>query len=270
MLATYVNLSQYPIDQPHSVEYQTLVDDLRKHLVSKGMINLEDFLTPEGVVTYRQEIESRSDIAFHAISERNPYGYHRSKEHPDDHALNTFGSTMSFRLARHHLPDTEIDALYCWPAMRRFMADITGNEQTYLSADPSNGLVVQVYRENCGQAWHFDQALFSTILNLAESEEGGLFECVPNIRTEQDPHYEDVKSVLDNDSNRVQSYKVKAGSFTVMLGRYTLHRVTPIQGNEPRISAILSYELQPDVCMDLETRKISFGPTAPEHSLVEQ
>ena len=259
-----INLLGYPIDRPESSEYQSLVSRLKHDLAKSGMINLVDFLTPEGVSTYKQEINDRLANAFHAVSRRHPYGYHPTATLPDDHPCNTFASTQSFRLARHQLPDTEIDALYTWPPMRQFIADVTGNDEIYLSADPSNGLVVQVYREGCGQAWHFDQALFSTILNLSESDAGGIFECVPALRTADNPHYDAVKRVLSGESDRIQKHKVKAGSFTIMLGRYTMHRVTTVERQTPRISAVLSYELEPDVHMDLETRKISFGPTAPE------
>jgi len=263
----YINLLDYPIDQPDSSEYRALITKLKNRLAAEGMINLTGFLTAEGIVKYQEEIESRQNIAFHAKSERQPYGYNRSDQFPADHPRNTFGATESFRLARHHLADTAIDELYCWPPMRQFIANITGNAETFLSGDPSNGLVAQFYKEGCGQAWHFDQALFSTILNLSESSAGGYFECVPNIRTETEPHYDEVKQALAGTSPRIQKHKIKAGSFTIILGRYTLHRVTPVGQNTPRISVILSYELQPGVCMDLETRKISFGPTAPDEPL---
>jgi hypothetical protein len=264
MNTEFVNLIDYPIDSPESVSYKTLVADLRKRLSNEGMINLTDFLTPEGVLKYKQEIEAKQNISYHAISERHPYGYDHSDDFPSDHPRNIFGPTESFRLARHHLPDTAIDALYCWPPMRRFVADITVSDEIYLSGDPSNGLVVQFYKEGCGQAWHFDQALFSTIINIGESEDGGYFECVPNLRSETEPNYDEVKQVLSGESARIQKHKVKAGSFSIMLGRYTLHRVTPVERSKPRISVILSYELQPDVCMDLATRRKSFGPTTPE------
>lgn len=263
-----INLSDYPIDQPESERYHALITGLHKNLAADGMINLVDFLTPEGILSYKDDIESRQDIAFHAKSERHPYGYERSEHLPADHPRNTFGSTESFRLARHHFPNTAIDELYCWPPMRRFIADITGSPETFLSADPSNGLVAQFYKEGCGQAWHFDQALFSTILNLSESSAGGYFECVPNIRTDTEDNYEDVKQALDGTSPRIQKHKVKAGSYTIILGRYTMHRVTPVEQSKPRISVVLSYELKPGIYMDLPTRKISFGPTAPESPLV--
>jgi len=265
MNTAYVNLSVYPIDNPDTALYRRLIEEQRAHLTRHGMINLQNFLTPEGIQCYRREIDERMDIAFHASSTRQPYGYYPSADHPQDHPLNTFAATESFRLARHHVPDTQLDELYCWEPLRRFIADITGNNTIFLSADPSNGLVIQVYREGCGQAWHFDQALFSTIINLGESENGGIFECTPGIRTEEDPNYDEVKKVLSGESEHIQKHKVKAGSFTIMLGRYTMHRVTPVEQETPRVSVVLSYELQPNIFMDLDTRKKSFGPSAPEY-----
>lgn len=263
-----LNLSDYPIDQPESECYQALATKLRKDLATDGMVNIVDFLTPQGINNYRQEIEARQTVAFHAKSERHPYGYQRSENFPADHPKNTFGATESYRLARHHFPHTAIDELYCWRPMRRFIADITDNTETFLSADPSNGLVAQFYKEGCGQAWHFDQALFSTILNLSESSAGGYFECVPNIRTDAAENFEAVKQTLAGTFPGIQKHKVKAGSYTIIRGRYTMHRVTPVEQSVPRISVVLSYELEPGICMDLETRKVSFGPGAPELPLV--
>jgi len=260
----FVNLSTYPIDQPESIKYKTMLAEQKKKLNATGMINLVNFLTLDGIQQYKQEIEDRLDSAFHAFSKRQPYGYDRSDQYPDDHPCNIFGQTESYRLARHHMPGTAIDELYLWPPMRRFIADITGNETIYLSGDPSNALVIQVYKEGCGQAWHFDQALFSTIINLGEADAGGVFECVPNIRTDEDANYNEVKLALTGQSQHIQKHHVKAGSFSIMLGRYTLHRVTPIEKDKPRISVVLSYELHPDIHMDVARRKISFGPSAPD------
>lgn len=259
-----INLTDYPLDQPDSSQYRSLVAQQKALLSAEGMINLPDFLTPMGVATCRQEIEDRSDIAYHAVSERHPYGYHTDTQYPANHPLNRLSKTQSFRLAHHHLPETQIDAMYRWEPLRQFIAAVTDNDEIFLSGDPSNAVVVQVYREGCGQAWHFDQALFSTILNVAESAAGGVFECVPGIRTEEDPNYSEVQNVLDEQSERIQKHHVKAGSFTIMLGRYTMHRVTEIEQHQPRISIVLSYEQRPGVYMDLETRKTSFGPSAPD------
>ena len=69
--------------------------------------------------------------------------------------------------------------------------------------------------------------------------------------------------MLQGRSNRVQKHIVKSGSFVIMLGRYTLHRLTKIEQDKSRISLILSYELEPNIHMDAATRRTFYGPTAP-------
>ena len=56
---------------------------------------------------------------------------------------------------------------------------------------------------------------------------------------------------------------LKAGSLVMQLGRYTLHRVSEVEGETPRISMIISYEEKPGIHMTSATRRKIFGPTAP-------
>lgn len=97
----------------------------------------------------------------------------------------------------------------------------------FLVEDPTNALVVQLYKPGGWTGLHFDRAIFTTIVNLGEPESGGNFECAPDIRTEENPCYDDVRDVLLSKSDKVSQHEMKAGSLTVMLGRYSLRRVTP-------------------------------------------
>ena len=254
-----LNLAEYPIDKPESARYRALVSDCREQLASGYLINIKDFLTPSGTEYLVQEIESRLPQAFHSVSRSNPHPASEADTIPPDQRYT--GYTDRYSLARHQLTGSALDSLYQYPPLRRFIRDILALESIYLHEDPSNALVVQMYKPGGGIAWHFDQALFSTILNLRETEQGGVFECVPNLRTANDPCTEAIQQVLLKQSDRVEKHQVSAGSFTIMSGRYTMHRVTEVSGTTPRLSAVLSYEDRPGVKMDLATRKRLFGPT---------
>ena len=45
----YVNLSDFPLHQPGSKAFQRVVEEWRSKLTATGLINIEKFLTPEGV-----------------------------------------------------------------------------------------------------------------------------------------------------------------------------------------------------------------------------
>lgn len=254
----HVNLADYPIDRPESVKCRSVVDAFRDRLSETGLINLEGFLTPDGVATFRSEIDARLPDAFHSV--HGPQAYFDN--FPGDLPGDVLGS-KTWCMGHHLLGGTAMDALYRWAPTRRFIAALTGHREVFLHEDPTNALVVQMYRPGCWTGWHFDRALFTTIINLGEPAGGGVFECAPDIRTEDDPHYEDVREVLLSRSERVKRHEMKAGSLTLMLGRYSIHRVTEVAPGADRISLVLKYETQPGVHISAADRRLIYGPSAP-------
>lgn len=263
MITECIDPTKYPLEHPTSGEYRDLISRLQATLESDRLVNVEGFLTSGATERIADEIDARAHDAFRSKRMGNPYGVPPQDELAEDHPCRILSPTDRFGLARHQLHGTLLEALYCWDPLRRFVGDVIGLDEVYLHEDPSNALVVQMYRSGGGLAWHFDNAHFSTILNIREAESGGTFECVPDLRSEDDPRFDDVRDVLLDRSDRVERHDVKAGSFTIMAGRYALHRVTENTGSSSRLSAVLSYEAEPGVKLDAAKRRLFFGPTAP-------
>ena len=263
MNPAHINLRDYPLDDPHGEKYRSTVEDHRSALEVTGLINLEGFLTQEGVDTFRSEVYQREPEAYHSVHGAQGYFDNFPGVIPDG----VVGSN-TYCLGHHKLQNTAMDALYRWLPTRKFIADLTGNTEVFLHEDPTNALVIQMYKPGCWTGWHFDRAVFTTIVNLGEPTGGGVFECASDIRSETDPHYDAVGKVLENKSDRVQRYAMKPGSLTLMLGRYSIHRVTEIAPGDDRISLVLKYETQPGVFISAEDRRWIYGPSAPgpEHS----
>jgi len=258
MILDYVNLSEFPLHEPDSEAFQHLVAEWRSKLNATGLINLVDFLTPEGVEQFRSEVSERLPDAFHSVHGAQAYFDKMPGEFPTD----ALGSDTHC-LGHHNLQNSAMDTLYKWEPLRHFIAALTGNQEVFLHEDPTNALVVQVYKPGCWTGWHFDRAIFTTIVNLGEPEAGGRFECAPDIRSEESPCYDDVREVLLEQSDRVSQHDMKAGSLTLMLGRYSLHRVTPVEESLDRISLVLKYETEPGVFISAKDRKHIYGPSAP-------
>ena len=257
MKKTFVNLPLYPLDRPESTPYRDLVQGLRQDLAKTGLIIIPDFLTAEGIDKFNAEIEARLPRAFY--SEHAPGAYF--DDFPGELPRENLNS-KTHCLGRDLLLGTEMDALYLWPAMRHFVAAITGHDRVYLHEDPCNALIVQLYKEGCEVGWHFDSTLFTSNINLSAPAAGGVFECVPDLRSDEDPRYDDVREVLLGRSNRVQQHHAKAGALSLMLGRHSFHRVTKVEQEKPRTSLGLTYEVKPGVRLDSAARKRIFGPSA--------
>lgn len=261
----YVNLSKYPLHQPQSETYQQLVNEQRQALADTGLINLNGFLTSEGVDQCRSEVYERMPDAFHSVHGAQAY----FNNFPGDLPTDVLGSNTHC-LGHHTIRHTAMDALYHWEPLRRFIAALTGNDEVFLHEDPTNALVVQIYKPDCWTGWHFDRALFTTIVNLGEPEAGGVFECATDIRTENDPSYAAVREVLLNQSDKTSQHIMEAGSLTLMLGRYSIHRVTPVEQSLDRISLVLKYETEPGVFISAADRKLIYGPSAPGPDAAEK
>ena len=119
------------------------------------------------------------------------------------------------------------------------------------------------YREREQLSWHFDRAEFTTTILLQAPRSGGQFEYRSRLRSDSDPNYEGVARLLSDRDERVQTLALAPGTLNVFRGKNTAHRVTPVEGNRPRIVAVFSYYETPDFAFSDTERLGFYGRTAP-------
>src|SRR5262249_38379778 len=126
--------------------------------------------------------------------------------------------------------------------------------------DPLGGLNLASMYDGDTLAWHYDQTDFVVSVAVQESETGGDFECVPNTRTSDDEHYDDVAAILAGDADeRVATIPMTPGTLMLFEGRHTLHRVSPIGGSRPRYVGLFGYDRKPGTCSSELLRLIRYG-----------
>ena len=113
--------------------------------------------------------------------------------------------------------------------------------------------------------WHFDSCEFTLSLMIQKPEKGGIFEYCPNIREPGNENFEEVKKVLNGDRTRVKQLKLEPGDLQIFKGRFTLHRVTKIEGNSSRYMCIPAYVLDPHRVNTPEHSKAIYGKALPIH-----
>jgi hypothetical protein len=262
--ASLIDRERYPIDAPESARYLDLVAHGRQSLAENGSLALDGFLSPSGLSHLQAEAAALVPRSQRSAKLETPYGTACDSDAPKDHPSNIQNSSQRHCVAHHMMPETALDALYRWPPMRKLVADLVGKPKLFLHEDPSNALVLMIYRTSDHLAWHFDRAHYSTIIALQTSDAGGAFEYVPRLRSADDECFDDVKGVLMGDRSRVIQSRSRPGAFTIMEGDFSIHRVTPVEGATPRISMVLSYEDEPGIKLDVATRKFFFGDDAPD------
>ena len=146
-----------------------------------------------------------------------------------------------------------------------FVSACLGISPIYRWADPLACHAYNVMKPEGILPWHFDSCEFTLSFMIQKPEKGGIFEYCPNIREPGNEKLEEVKKVLDGDRKRVRQLKLEPGDLQIFKGRFTLHRVTKIEGNRSRYLCIPAYVLDPWRVNTPEHSKAIYGKVLPIH-----
>ncbi len=129
--------------------------------------------------------------------------------------------------------------------MLDFIGAALGVARIYRYADPLGALNIAVMIVGEHLLWHFDQTDFVVSILLQDCASGGAFEFVPRIRSAEDPHYGAIERLLGGGCDGVIRLDMQPGTLALFQGRWSIHRVTPIEGPVPRLVALLGYDTKP-------------------------
>jgi len=242
-----VDLHRYPLDRPGSAEYAAVVADGRAQLASLGAAILRDFLTPAAVATALDATDVLVEAAHHSeIDNGSPYLELPEDHWPAGHARLMSGHTSLSATAYDRFPAADpVGRLYESDAVMALIAALIDEPVLYRYDDPMGALNLAVMEASDELWWHFDQTDFVVSLALRSSERGGDFEYVPRIRSADDERYDAVAALLTGDEEGVVRLPMEPGTLVLFQGRYSIHRVTPIEGDVPRLVALLAYDTKP-------------------------
>ncbi|MDT8896415.1 hypothetical protein RSO41_17340 [Halomonas sp. I1] len=261
-----IDLFRYPLDDLDGEAGRELIEHCRRQLAEDGCVVLERFVPQQALARLERETERLSPDAHYNQTETNPYNSDGDPERPSSHPLNRFDDRTNGFVAGDRIgADTIIRQVYEHPAFQRFIAAVVGMEEIHQYADPLADLVVNVLREGCQHPWHYDTNEFIVTMMTRRSHGGGRFEYAPGIRGPEGENFEAVKQVLDGDRSRLESLDLTPGDLQIFFGRYSLHRVTPVEGDKERHTVIFAYAKEPGFIGRPERAQRIFGRMAPVH-----
>ena len=257
-----INLDAYPIEDTGSVDFERLTARLRRDLDARQYVVLPDFIRPAARARAVRQIEEVLHLANHNCSDRNCY-LHRKPDpsRPEDHPRNVFLSASTWMLAADLLPaDSPLKALYYWDNMKAMVARIVGVDRLYDNADPLQPVNALCYKNGDRSAWHFDSVnAFTMTLMLQAPEEGGRFEMIANIRSDEDQNYQRVGRAVLGDRDGVIEVGREEGALCIFRGCNSLHRVSPVEGDRMRIMGVFVYEDEAGVIGDPGVNETVYG-----------
>jgi len=258
--AEVVDTARYPLLEPGDRKWQEVVSGIRAELRRDGCCVLPDFIRADLLETLRHEGAQIAPDAYYTVETVNAYNIPLDADLPARHPGRRRLQRGNAFVPRDRIPaQAVIQRLYGDPVFRRFVADCFGLPDVH---------ELGVVRPGMQHPWHFDTNEFTVSLLTQEAQAGGVFEYCPNIRSATDENFAAVAEVLDGNGTP-RRLTLRPGDLQLFKGRFSLHRVTTVDGEVERHTAIFAYSERPGVVGSVARTRQLFGRVLPEHLAAE-
>lgn len=271
-LSDIVDTGRYPLHDPDHPRMRELIATCRAHLAGNGSAVLHDFLRHEALARARAEGVALAAKTYFSTRKVNAYFTADDPSLPADDPRRVFMDRTSGFVTRDVIPaDAIVHRIYVAQAMKRFVAACLGEARVWEYADPYAGLVQNVMPPGTEQPWHYDTNEFIVSMMTQQPEAGGDFEYCPNIRSPEGENYGDVGRVVRGETRApINVITLQPGDLQLFKGRFSLHRVTRVQGGIDRHTAIFAYSKTSGVIGRLERTRQLYGRVSEMHLEAEQ
>ena len=261
-----IDLEKYPVHDPSCSKYKELVDYTRKQLNDDGCCVLPNFIKPDSIRRMKNEIDKNLSKIYFTNDKHNPYFTKEDITLDENHPKRIFSVRQSGYLNSDDLEkDSDLNKFYDLEEMLKFSSDSLEVSPLYKWADPLGKNPYSVMHTDHYFPWHFDGNEFTLSVLIQNAEKGGFFEYAPDIRNKDNENFEEVANVLKGDRTRVKSLDLKPGDLQIFKGRFSMHRVTKIEGETSRYIALPCYVKDPLKINKPEHSKQVYGKALPIH-----
>lgn len=211
----------------------------------KGLLVINDFVSKNKLKETIAEIETIKDKAYHNTLVGNAYLEKNNNQFPENHIRNNQEQTSLSVLAYDQIPkEFIIRRIYENKELQKLISAIVNKGEVYHYSCPLGALNIAIMTHKNYLRWHFDESEFVVSIPLQDPKSGGDFEYVSNIRTEDDQNYDEVRKILQGDHNKIRKLEASPGSLVLFQGKHTIHRVSKVIGDKPRLTALLGFSFQ--------------------------
>ncbi len=259
-----IDLDRYPIRDLETEAARSLIERGRTELETLGALALPGFIRAEALSTLVAETTPLLPHNFIVERDHTVYFAPADDAFPPDHPRRRSVSSSKGGLSYDYIDrGSALNTLYTSDLLIGFVSALLGDLPLHRHADPLAACNINIIGAGQKLGWHFDRADFVTSLALQDPQDGGAFEFVPWLRSDDDEHYDAVAAVLDGERERVRRLDMPAGTLALFKGHHSLHRVTEVRGPQPRLVAVLSYVQEPGRLFQPWERELFYGHAEP-------
>ncbi len=265
MSLNLVDLDRYPIGDLDRGLGAEFLKDCQAHMAEHGWCNLDGFIRADALEMLAGEANALLPSAPTLTIRRNIYQGAVDPSRPQDDPRGKEYVHRAVQLADDQIPDsTLVKQLYSSDALTEFVRRVQQKPVLFRCADEFQALNIVALQPGSWHAWHYDTTECTVTLLLQAAESGGEFAFLPNSRTDDSEDREAVDRLLSGDLSGARMFTRGAGAFTLFRGGYSLHGVTEVEGQRPRVTAIMTYDEQPDRTISDDINIRIYGPRVEE------
>ncbi len=246
MALNLVDLKRYPIADLSQGEGAEFLAQCQQQMEEKGWCNFDGFIRTDALAALSAEANKLLPTAQTLTIKRTIYQGEVDESVPEGDPRRQEFVHHALQLADDQIPaQTLIQQLYQSDLLTDFVRRVQKKPVLYRCADEFQALNIVALQPDSWHAWHYDTTECTVTLLLQAAQSGGEFTFLPNSRTDDTEDRAAVDRLLSGDTSQAQTFSRGAGTFTLFRGGYSLHGVTKVEGSQPRITAILTYDEQP-------------------------
>jgi len=258
-ISDIVDLHQYQIDD------DAFTDRCKKTLANEGVLALPGFLQRDAVESIKREGVEIQSQAYYTKSKHNVYLASHDPGYAENHCRNRQVVSTKGCVTTDQIPSASLlHAMYDSVTFRQFLCAVLEEDSLHEYADRLSSVNLHYASEGQELGWHFDNSSFAITLLIQKPVAGGEFQYVKDVRNADDGemNYAATESIL-NGEVPVQTLSMDAGTLVLFRGRNSMHRVTPVIGNQTRMLVVLAYNSRPGVALSESASKTFYGRYLP-------
>lgn len=241
-----IDLKKYPINDLDNPITRGLIKDCRERLDYDGCALIKDFIQQESLDRMQAEADRLYDQTFWSKGSHTPYFNKDDPSLAAGHPKRTFQERSSGYINSDVLEaDSDLRAIYASETVTRFIGECLGVSPLYIWADPLGCNPYSIMDTENYFPWHFDGNEFTVSILVQESQAGGVFEYAADLRNPNDENFEGVQKILEGGREGVNQLDLRPGDMQIFKGRFSMHRVTKITGEQRRVIALPTYVTDP-------------------------
>lgn len=258
-----LDLDRYPLDDLDSTRGQLLVESIRASLRFEGAAQLPGLVKPDAVARLVAEALAKNPEAHRTDDTHNVYFEKVNAEGPSDDPTALLEHSSKNAVAWDKIDeDSPLRIAFEWDELTEFIRRVMEVDELHRYADPQGAASLMTFGEGDELGWHFDRSPFAVTLMLQPSLGGGEFQYFHMLRTPGDENKAVVADrIKGGDKGRI-NLTTEPGTLSMFRGHYSMHRVTPVIGDQPRINAVLAYSEKPGDMLNELTRELFYGRPA--------